>query len=1076
MKIRLLGTPQISHKNSWQNLALSKLNLLICYLAYRATWVSRKETIRLFYPDLPLEKGKGNLRNLLKRLRKTAFSTFLESKEDSLRLLVDNDVKFFREAISEENWQTVVELYTGELLQGFDERNSNLEAWLESERRDLQETYYLAILEYARALEQKQQFIEVIALLYKTLQEDILNEELVQIYMRCAYLAGKRQKALEVFESFKEELENELAIDPLVQTLNLAETIRQNKEIGLTKPENARLNFATTSLTSFIVKKEVQDKPFHSFVARKEALNWLEDHWLKAQYDKGQLVLIYGESGTGKSALISAFCKGAQQSAIIARGQCSTYMGVGDPYLAFQDIFSSLLRSIEDNRDVLYKIVKVASNLLRTFVPKALEQTLAKLGTRERQEYENLIRGSSIPITHQSQLFTEACAALKQLAKETPLLITLDDLQWADKPTLNLLYYLSQRLRESPVLFVAAYRASEIKAGQNKHLDKLINESKRLYGDITLDLDIIVEKEQEIFVNDLLDSEENLFNEEFRKELVKKTTGHPLFTIELLESFAVEGYLQQNQEGKWVMTAKLDKFSLPAQAEGIIAERLRHVPSELYELLSLASIEGEVFTAELISSVKEQNLWEVVKALSVLDKQYCLIKFQEFVEIEGKRLSRYSFKHQLFQHYLYYQLDKVECSLLHSRLGSVLAELAPSGPSELSLQLAQHFQAAKQFDKSLKYWQEAAAHAEQLAVHSKAIEYLRQALELLKALPNEARISIELGLQLRMGNLAMEIKGWRALEVKRAFARAHTLCESLDPSPELLLALWGLSLYYQHNAEYETSISLGKQILQVTKQNEVAANIQMRPYLVLGWNYFFKGQFFEAQKHFTKAISYNSENGPPDIVSMCGLAWTLLMLGFEDEAMLHANKLLGFIDHIKEPYAQSITRMFLGFIYLSNLQPQLAYNQAKVAVELAKRYHFPLMWSAKCPEGWALYWLGSSEEGLEVMKQGVENWQEYSGAGLTGYFTGLAELYLDSGDINNAEHWLNKAWERANSHKEYYYQPETYRLKAKQFVLAGKKDKAKELINQGISIAQTQSSKMFEARLKIDLNALHEKS
>ncbi len=1070
MKIKLLGTPQIYQENSWQNLVFHKLNLLIFYLTYKSTWVSRREIINLFYSDLPTEKSKVNLRNLLKRLRKTVFVNFFEAKDDNLRLVLDSDVKSFQRALKEQNWQKAAETYTGEFLQGYDERTPNIESWLELERRSLQEAYYFAVSEYAKTLEQKQQLPEAINLLYKVLLENILNEELVQTYMRCAHMMGQRQKALEVFESFKKKLKNELDLAPLVETLTLAKQIRQNNNITI--PENKKYSFATTSLSSFIFKED-KHKPFHNFVARQQALSWLEDHWFKTATGKGQIVLINGESGTGKSSLINAFCGSIgsiNPSAIIARGQCSTYMGVGDPYLAFQDIFSSLLRFIGDNSNAFEKLVKVASNLLRALAPKALEQTLAKLETKERQEHEALIKSSSTPIAHQSQLFTEACAALEQLAKEVPLLITIDDLQWADESTLNLLYYLNQRLRESSVLFVAAYRASEI--GQNQHLDKLINESKRLYGEIALDLDSIVEQEQETFVNALLDSEENLFNKEFRKELLEKTAGHPLFTIEFLENFAAEGYLQKNQEGKWIMTTEIDLFSLPAQAEGVIAERLRNIPNELYETLNLASVEGETFTAELIASIKERNLWEVIKTLSVLDKKHHLIKFQEFVEIGGKRLSRYRFRHQLFQHYLYQQLDEVERNLLHSRLGSVLVELVPSGPSELSLQLAQHFQAAKQFDTSLKYWQEAATHAERLAAHSEAIEYLGQVLELLNTLPKEVRVSIGLGVQLKIGNLAREIKGWSAPEVKEAFSEAHTLCQGLDHSPELLFALWGLSLYYHNNAEYETSISLAKQILQISQENGFATDIHMRPYLVLGWNYFFKGQLLEAQKHFEKAITYNGENGPPDTISMCGLAWTLLMLGLEDEAMLHVNKLLGFIDQIEEPYTQSLTRMLIALVYLSNLQPKLAYEQAKIAVEFAERLHSPVVWSAKCSEGWSLYWQGSKEEGLEIMRQGVENWQRYSDSAFTAYFTGLAELYLDSGDANNADHWLKKAWEKATSHKEYYYKPETCRLKAKLFVLRGEKAKAKELIHQGISLAQTQSSKMFESRLKRDLEAL----
>ncbi len=116
IKIKLLGAPQVFHKSSGQSLAFHKLNLLIFYLVYKASWVSRKEVANLLYPDLPLGKAKGNIRNLLKRLRKTTFSNALETNADNLRLLVANDVRDFQEILKNQNWQEAVEIYTGDFL------------------------------------------------------------------------------------------------------------------------------------------------------------------------------------------------------------------------------------------------------------------------------------------------------------------------------------------------------------------------------------------------------------------------------------------------------------------------------------------------------------------------------------------------------------------------------------------------------------------------------------------------------------------------------------------------------------------------------------------------------------------------------------------------------------------------------------------------------------------------------------------------------------------------------------------------------------------------------------------------
>ena len=130
-----------------------------------------------------------------------------------------------------------------------------------------------------------------------------------------------------------------------------------------------------------------------------------------------------------------------------------------------------------------------------------LEQTLAKLKTANLNEYETA--KAAIPLANQSQFFAEACAALELLAKHSSLMLIIDDLHWADDSTLSLFYHLSQRLKDLPVLFIAAYRTNEVKANQNSSLVKIINEFKRLYGKVTLDLNSIVEDEQEAFINSL---------------------------------------------------------------------------------------------------------------------------------------------------------------------------------------------------------------------------------------------------------------------------------------------------------------------------------------------------------------------------------------------------------------------------------------------------------------------------------------------------------------------------------------------------------------------------------------------
>ncbi len=258
VKMRLIGAPKVCYGNAWQNVALHKPYLLIFYLVYKNTWVSRAELLDLFYPDSTTEKARVNLRSLLKRLRKTPLASNLEVENDQLRFLAASDVKSFQEAISNRDWQTAIELYRGEFLKGFCDTSLDVETWLALERESFKEAYELAVLNYARALEKNKLFEEAAQLLAVTLSESPLNEEMVQTYMSCAYLAGKRQQALKVFRNFEIELKRELDVIPLIETLQLAQQIKENPSIA--SEDNLRYGSATTLLSTFFKIKQENSK------------------------------------------------------------------------------------------------------------------------------------------------------------------------------------------------------------------------------------------------------------------------------------------------------------------------------------------------------------------------------------------------------------------------------------------------------------------------------------------------------------------------------------------------------------------------------------------------------------------------------------------------------------------------------------------------------------------------------------------------------------------------------------------------------------------------------------------------
>jgi predicted ATPase len=312
----------------------------------------------------------------------------------------------------------------------------------------------------------------------------------------------------------------------------------------------------------------------------------------------------------------------------------------------------------------------------------------------------------------------------------------LDDLHWADLSSISLLGHLIHRIAEFPVLLVGAYRPEEVtqgRDGQRHPLSDLLSEIKRRFGDIWIDLEKNEQTTGRAFVDALLDIESNQLDETFRERFLHHTGGQPLFTVELLRDMQTRGDLQKDEKGRWIESPGLTWDTLPARVEGVIEKRMRYLDDTLKEVLSVASVEGEEFTAEVIARALGKNERELVQQLSgELEKKYHLIAAQGTRRLEPgeQRLSSYRFRHNLFRTYIYHNLDEIEQSYWHEAIGNVLEQMYAQKLESVVIQLARHFEKAGLASKAIDYWMQAGNAAAQVYANAEAIVSYRQALSL----------------------------------------------------------------------------------------------------------------------------------------------------------------------------------------------------------------------------------------------------------------------------------------------------------------------------------------------------------
>jgi predicted ATPase/DNA-binding SARP family transcriptional activator/Tfp pilus assembly protein PilF len=232
LRLQLLGAPRFWFQGQQVDVVCDKPVLLLCYLAHRGDWVGREALTFLFWPDIEDEAARRNLRQLVHRAKSLNWAEALEIQPQRLRFAVHTDVAEFRKAVAEGDWASAVSAYGGPFMEGLATTVPGFEAWLALERENLQASWREAALHCAAELTRSERHQEAAKLLLRVWQADRLDEEVLVAYVKSAYLAGEREQALGVFETFSRTLQEELGVKPLETTQALAEAIRRGEALS----------------------------------------------------------------------------------------------------------------------------------------------------------------------------------------------------------------------------------------------------------------------------------------------------------------------------------------------------------------------------------------------------------------------------------------------------------------------------------------------------------------------------------------------------------------------------------------------------------------------------------------------------------------------------------------------------------------------------------------------------------------------------------------------------------------------------------------------------------------------------
>lgn len=453
-------------------------------------------------------------------------------------------------------------------------------------------------------------------------------------------------------------------------------------------------------------------------VGRETELCRLEALLSQAAQGAGQLVLISGEPGIGKTALSHAFIRKARllvPGIRISRGRCLEQYGPGESYLPFLDSISDLL-SAPDAEDV--------ADLLRSRAPTWCLRFPAVFSSNGA--LEGLYR-ETVGATKERML-REIVDALETLAAAAPLVLHIEDLHWADPASIDLLGRLCRAARTHPLLVVGTFRPEDVERG-NRPLNNLLLEMQSHNECEEIPLGLLEREHVAAYLNKRFPL--NGFEPELAALIHRKTEGQPLFATSLLEFLAQRGDIANVSE-RWTLTRRLSELGLeaPLNVRKFIRRKLDALEADDRRVLEYASIQGAEFNSTLIAGLLQIDDLDVEERLDRVVKMHRLIRTVGEDELpDGTLCTRYRFTHVLYQNALYEGLVTKRRVLLHRQTGDLMLRICGGEAQRFATQLAVHFERGRDFDRAVEFLIHAGDNAREIHANEKAVQHYSRALE-----------------------------------------------------------------------------------------------------------------------------------------------------------------------------------------------------------------------------------------------------------------------------------------------------------------------------------------------------------
>ena len=993
----LLGPPDIRHDGHMVPFRTRKALALLIYLAVNGGMHSREKLTALFWPESEEEQSRATLRSTLVYVRKS----LAEMSTSTLpHLLIAHDALGFnfasdfaldlntlqaawevirtppdapggRQGVHEgkdrdvlTGLQQAVSVYRGDFLEGFFLNDApDFEEWIGTQREYWHRRMDAIFNRLSQMQSERGETSDAIETITRWITHDPFNELSYQRLMQAHFAAGDRTAALRTYDACRAMLAKEFNARPARETEALAERMRV-KDIP-----RGKLSSASRGQTPLLMAVEPP------LIGRENEHSALVMLYHTVRTAGPRIVTLLGEAGIGKTRLATAFLDWATaQGADVLQGRAFEARG----RLPYQPLIEALRDRLAGEN---------APGDLLTF-PWLAE--LSRLLPELREHAPDLPLPSSDEAMTRPRLFESVARLGQALARRAPLVMFIDDLQWADASSLDLLHYISHSFARSkiPVLLLFTVRSEALAI--MPELAGWLSDLERDLPITRLALDPLTPEETVQLIRSLASDElrepaERRDTERFGHWLYTETGGQPFFLMETLKTLVERGILTVRTAGHGapgidiapaLHYERLERGILPAGVREIIRSRLARLPSHALTLLTAGAVLGGTFPFERLCQVASIHENEGLPALEALLTSRLLTEAEHEGSYPGEE--RFLFTHDKIRDVVYTEAGSTRRRLFHRRALEIL-QAASASPAEL----AHHALAAGQASAALRWSIAAGDEAMRLFAVRDAIAHYEQAQRLTRQAAGDASHLAQAiaasGPPLDLSHLFLQL-GW-AYELQSSFAQATSLYEEMlalaremQESVMECAALNRLAtLTARHALDAVRAEKLLQQALTVAESSGNMVGVAETT-----WNLaqtgFYAGKIVASLPYAERALVLARELDLPELIgrSLHALATLEFALGKWEEGLSHAEEARTRYVALGNREMEVGCLCKLAEISINVGQPQEGIDAARAALAISQEIEDP--WgqiNAAVQMTPGLLDQGAYAEALSVIQQGA---------------------------------------------------------------------------------------------------------